>query len=123
MLNCKQALSPGALTMKPTRKHLLCALLLASCTVMPRLACAGRIDVAAALPGPPQASAARADGAGQRSEGVGAFVKDDGAAARDAPGMAFAPMPEPGSVAIMAAGLGLAGFVVRRRRSGRPRES
>jgi hypothetical protein len=108
--------------MKPTRKHLLCALLLAACACMPRLACAGRIDVAAALPGPPQASAARADNAGQRS-GAAAFVKNEGAVARGASGMAFAPLPEPGSVAIMAAGLGLAGFVVRRRRSGKPRES
>lgn len=39
------------------------------------------------------------------------------AAGRYAANLAFAPMPEPASVAIMAAGLGLLGFMARRRRS------
>lgn len=39
------------------------------------------------------------------------------AAGRYSANLAFAPMPEPASVAIMAAGLGLLGFIARRRRS------
>lgn len=45
------------------------------------------------------------------------------AAGRYSASLAFAPMPEPASVAIMAAGLGLVGFVARRRRSRNMRDA
>jgi len=93
--------------MKFIRKHLLCALLLAASP----LARAGQIEVAVMLPAPPNVSAHTAVAA----------PRDDAALARKPTTMVFAPMPEPDSVAIMAAGLGLAGFVMRRRRHGKHR--
>lgn len=97
--------------MKPTRKHLLCALLLAASPLLPQAAFAGQIAVAAILPAPPAVSA----------HAAAVARLDDATLARKADAMAFAPIPEPDSVAIMAAGLGLAGFVMRRRRCGKHR--
>jgi hypothetical protein len=93
--------------MKFTRTHLLCALLLATSP----LARAGQIEVAVILAAPPQVSAHTA-----------AVAHLDNATPAPKPeSTLYAPMPEPDSVAIMAAGLGLAGFVMRRRRHGKQR--
>lgn len=94
-------------------KHALCALLLAASSLVPQLAGAGQIAVAVTLPGPPHLGAPTA-----------AVAPLDGATLpRRADATAFAPIPEPDSVAIMAAGLGLAGLVMRRRRTGKQRNA
>lgn len=104
--------------MTSPRKPMLCALLLAWCALAPGPSSAGPIDVAAVLPGPPAVAVPGADGAAKAR----AVANDESTLPRDAGAMAFTPLPEPDSVAIMAAGLGLAGLIVRRRRSGRLRE-